>query len=499
MSDIFLGIDVSTTASKAIAIDKAGNVVATSSHEHPFFTPQPLWVEQNPEDWWQTTVQSLNAVLQTVSAADVKAIGLTGQMLGLVAMDEHGTPIRPAILWNDQRSGKQCDEITETIGAEKLWQLTGSLMIPGMMVPKLLWMRENEPDDYAKVRRVLLPKDYVRYRLSGEFVTDVSDGSGTGLMDIGARDWSEEMLAALAIPKAWLPGVVESPDVCARVTADAAAATGLAIGTPIVGGAGDQPAGAVGMGIVGAGAASLTVGTSGVLFTASDRYTPDPQGRGHMWCHAVPGQWCLMGVMQSAAGSMQWLRGMLEDTSSYDAMDAAVADVPAGASGLLFAPYLTGERHPHPDPLARGAFVGLTLRSQQPQLMRATMEGVAFGLRDLVELARAQGIHPESARVSGGGANSPVWRQIMADVMDFPLVSVNTREGGAYGAAILASVGGGAYADVASACAAIIEVGEQTSPTAATSARYEQLYQIFRKLYPTLKEVYADLAAFEEA
>ncbi|MEL6150090.1 MAG: xylulokinase [Chloroflexota bacterium] len=497
MSDVFIGIDVSTTASKAVAIDAAGAVLATSSHEHPFFTPEPMWVEQNPDDWWQTTIQALKGVFQTVNAADVKAIGLTGQMLGLVALDEHGTPVRPSILWNDQRSGKQCDEITDTIGAEKLWQLTGSLMIPGMTVPKLLWMREHEPDSYAKVRHVLLPKDYVRYRLSGELVTDVSDGSGTGLMDVGARDWSDEMLAALEIPREWLPGVVESPEICATVTDEAAAATGLTAGTPIVGGAGDQPAGAVGMGIVGAGATSLTVGTSGVLFTASDRYSPDPQGRGHSWCHAVPGQWCLMGVMQSAAGSLQWLRTMLEATSSYDDMNAAVADVPIGSLGLLFAPYLTGERHPHPDPLARGAFVGLTLRSEQPQLMRATMEGVAFGLSDLVELARAQGIQPSSARVSGGAANSPVWRQIMADVMGFPLYSVNAGEGGAYGAAILASVGGGAHTDVASACEAMIEAGDRTSPGEAERARYEQLYAIFRKLYPTLKDVYADLADFE--
>ncbi len=497
MAGIFIGIDVSTTGSKAVAIDTAGTILASASYPHELSTPRPLWAEQNPDDWRRTTQQALTDVLQIVSAGDVGAIGLTGQMLGLTVLDSNGSPLRPAILWNDQRSGDQCNAITQTVGADALHQRVGSAMNTGMTVPKLLWLREHEPDVYAQVRYILLPKDYVRYKLSGALVTDVSDGSGTGLLDVGARAWSDDMLSALDIPRAWLPDVCESSEVCAQVSAEAAEQTGLRQGTPIVGGAGDQPAQAVGMGIVGAGSTSLTVGTSGVLFTAADKYAPDPQGRGHTWCHAVPGHWALMGVMQSAAGSLRWLHDALAAQHDYDALGAQAEQVPVGSLGLLFAPYLTGERHPHADPFARGTYVGLTLRAGLPQMVRSTMEGVAFGLRDLVELARAQGIRPTDAAVSGGAANSAVWRQIITDVMGFPLYTVNAKEGGAFGAAILAAVGGDAYPDVPSACAAMITRGDATQPDAKTSPRYDELYAIFCKLYPALQDIYADLAAFE--
>jgi xylulokinase len=497
MPRYFIGIDVSTTASKALVIDERGAVVASHGAPHELSTPRPLWSEQDPREWWQATCASLRAVLQQVSPDDVAAVGLTGQMHGLTLLDANNEILRPAILWNDQRTAAECEQITERVGAQWLYQHIGSLMLPGFTAPKIVWVREHEPEVFKRVAHILLPKDYVRFLLTGAYVTDVSDGSGIALMDIGKRTWSNELLAALDIPRALLPDLCEGPEVCARVSAAGAAATGLREGTPVVGGAGDQPATAIGSGILQRGQTSITVGTSGVVFTANDKYQPEPDGRLHTFCHSVPGQWFHMGVMLSAAGGMRWLHDAVAAGSSYDQLSAMAAAVPAGADGLVFVPYLTGERHPYPDPLARGAFVGLTLRSGLGQLVRAVMEGVAFGMRDNLELLRGLGISPTTAAVSGGASQSPVWRQIITDIAGIPLYSINTSEGAALGAAILAAVGAGAWPDVPSACNDLIRKVDVTEPTGDGVAAYERLYPIFRQLYPALRQSFADLAAFE--
>jgi xylulokinase len=497
MPRYFIGIDVSTTASKALVIDERGAVAASHSHAHDLSTPRPLWSEQDPRQWWDATCASLRAVLQQVPADEVACVGLTGQMHGLTMLDAQGQPVRPAILWNDGRSGAQCEAVTKQVGAAWLYQHTGSIMLPGFTAPKIRWVHEHESDIYARTARVMLPKDYVRWLLTGAHVTDVSDGSGFGLMDIGRRDWSDAMLAAFDIPRAWLPELCESPEVCAHISAAGAEATGLRQGTPVVGGAGDQPATAIGSGILGRGQTSITVGTSGVVFTANDQYQPEPEGRLHTFCHAVPGYWFHMGVMLSAAGGMRWLRDALASGSSYAQLSDLAAQVPRGAEGLVFAPYLTGERHPHPDPLARGAFVGLTLRSGLGHMVRAVMEGVAFGMRDNLELLRARGVRPETAAVSGGAAQSQVWRQIITDIAGIPLYTVNSTEGAALGAAILAAVGAGAWPDVPAACADLIRSVDVTEPEAAGAADYERLYPIYRQLYPALSTAFQALAAFE--
>jgi xylulokinase len=497
MPRYFIGIDVSTTASKALVIDERGTVAASHGAPHELSTPRPLWSEQDPHQWWQATCTSLQAVLQQVSADDVAAVGLTGQMHGLTMLDANNQILRPAILWNDQRTAAQCAAITERMGAEWLYQHIGSLMLPGFTAPKIVWVRENEPEIFRRTAHILLPKDYVRFLLTGAYVTDVSDGSGIALMDIGRRAWSDDLLAALEIPRAILPDLCEGPEVCARVSAAGAVATGLREGTPVVGGAGDQPATAIGSGILRRGQTSITVGTSGVVFTANDRYQPEPDGRLHTFCHAVPGYWFHMGVMLSAAGGMRWLHDAVAAGSSYEELSDLAASVPHGADGLVFVPYLTGERHPHPDPLARGAFVGLTLRSGLGQLVRAVMEGVAFGLRDNLELLNSLGVAPSTAALSGGASKSPVWRQILTDIAGIPLYSINSSEGAALGAAILAAVGAGAWPDVPSACGDLIRAVDVSEPSANGVAAYERLYPTFRQLYPALRQSFADLAAFE--
>jgi xylulokinase len=497
MPKYFIGIDVSTTASKALVIDEQGNVITSRSNPHDLSTPRPLWSEQDPENWWEAASKSLREVMKQVSADDVAAIGLTGQMHGLTTLDANGKPIRPAILWNDQRSGAQCEAITAKVGPQRLYQIIGSILLAGFTAPKLLWLRENEPECYQQVKHILLPKDYIRFRLSGAYVADVADGSGLALMDIGKRDWSDELLAAYDFPREWLPELCESQEVCAYVSEAAAAETGLKAGTPIVGGAGDQPAAGVGNGIVERDQASLTVGTSGVAYAISDHYAPEPDGRLHTFCGPIPGTWFHMGVMLSAAGGLRWFHDEFTPDLSYDELNQRIEGVPRGSLGLLFAPYLTGERNPHPDPFARGAFVGLTLRHGLPHMVRAVMEGVAFGMRDQLELLRSLGVNPSEAVVSGGAANSPVWRQLITDIMGIPLYAVNTNEGAAFGAAILASVGAGAYPDVPSACKQMVRKLDTIQPDAAGVAEYARLYPTFQGLYPALKTTYAQLAQFE--
>lgn len=497
MAKYFIGIDVSTTASKAVLIDEQGTVVATQGYPHELSTPRPLWSEQDPHDWWKATSSSIRDVLKEVDAADVAAIGLTGQMHGLTPMDENGEIVRPAILWNDQRSSAECAAIMEKVGEKELYQHIGSILLAGFTAPKIMWMRENEPENYAKIKHVLLPKDYARYRLSGDYVTDVAGGSGFGLMDVGKRDWSPMMIDAFGIPKEWLPRIVESQDVSAYVSEAAATETGLKAGIPIVGGAGDQPAGGVGSGIVKMGMVSMSVGTSGVVYASNDNYAPEPDGRLHTFCGPVPDTWMHMGVMLSAAGGLRWFHDELAGGRSYDELNAMAADVPAGSLGLLFAPYMTGERNPHPDPFARGAFVGLTLRHGLAHMVRSVMEGVAYGMRDNLELLRAQGVDPADAVISGGAAKSPVWRQLMTDIMGIPLYTVNTTEGAAFGAAILAAVGEGTYDTVPSATEAMIRKVDETTPNSEMSKIYEDLYPTFRGVYTGLKDTFANLAKFE--
>ncbi|MGB8648503.1 MAG: xylulokinase [Anaerolineae bacterium] len=498
-----LGIDVSTTGAKALLIDERGNVAASSTTEYALSTPRPLWSEQDPLDWWDGACASIRAALAqaNLTGKDVSAIGLTGQMHGLVLLDRSGQVLRPAILWNDQRTAAQCAEITEKVGGlAKLIALTGNQVLPGFTAPKIVWVRENEPDVYAHVAQVLLPKDYVRYRLTGEYATEVSDASGTLLFDVANRRWSEAVLHTLDIPGDWLPGCTESPEVSGRISAVAAQVTGLLAGTPVVGGGGDQAAQAVGSGIVQPGIISVTSGTSGVVFAHSEKHAADAQGRLHAFCHAVPGKWHVMGVMLSAGGSFRWLRdnlGELERATArltgddpYDLLTREAARAPVGSEGLLFLPYLTGERTPYSDPQARGAFVGLTVRHGKQHMVRSVLEGVSFGLRDSLELVKSLDVPINQVRASGGGAKSPLWRQIQADVFGAELVLVNVTEGAAFGAALLAGVGAQVFASVEEAVAQTIRVTDCTLPIPENVRRYEQFYELYRSLYPALQPIF---------
>jgi len=511
MPTYLLGLDVGTTGCKALLVAEDGSVRASATSEYPMSTPQPLWAEQNPEDWWQAARQSIGQVLQQAqtTGADVTAVGLTGQMHGLVLLDAHGGVLRPCILWNDQRTAPQCEEITRKIGVAKLLELTGNLALPGFTAPKILWVRENDPEVFRRIASVLLPKDYLRYRLTGALASDVSDASGTLLLDVARRDWSSEMVAALGLDRRWLPSLTESPVVSAHVSKEAAAETGLVAGTPVVGGAGDQAAQAVGTGTVAEGVVSVTIGTSGAVFVSSDKYRPEPAGRLHAFCHAVPGKWHLMGVMLAAGGSFRWYRdtfgppaaGEREQAKragrdAYDLLTEEAATVPAGSEGLLFLPYLSGERTPYSDPNARGVFFGLSLRHTRAHLTRAVLEGVTFGLRDSLELVRALGITSREVRASGGGAASGLWRQILADIFDSPIATVNVTEGAAYGAALLAGVGAGVYASVPEACDKVIRIREQVTPSPDARV-YAALYERYRALYPALKNEFAALAALK--
>ena len=501
-----MGIDVGTTGAKALLIGEAGEVVASAVTEYPMYTPYPQWAEQDPEDWWQATVKSIKQVLVESGArpAQIAGIGLTGQMHGLVLLDKDGAVLRPCIMWNDQRTGPQCAWITDKVGPKRILQLTGNPVLPGFTAPKIVWVREHEPEVYEKVARVLLPKDYIRYRLTGDFASEVSDASGTSLFDVGSRRWSEEMLEALDIPAEWLPECYESPVVSGRISQVAAEAAGLKAGTPVVGGGGDQAAQAVGSGIVEMGLVSVTVGTSGVVFASTDEFVVEPEGLLHAFCHAVPQKWHLMGVMLSAGGSFRWFRdtlGRMEKEIAglmgkdpYELLTAEAARAPVGSEGLIFLPYLTGERCPHPDPNARGVFMGLTLRHNKAHLCRAVLEGVAYGLRDSLELMKKLGLEIHQIRASGGGARSDLWRQILADVLDTELVVINVTEGAAYGAALLAGVGGQIYKDVTEACQQAIKVIQRTEPVRRNAALYGEFYPVYRALYNALKPSFDQVA-----
>ena len=498
---VLLGIDIGTSGSKALLVDPDGNVLASATGDYPMFTPRPLWAEQNPQDWWAATVTAVRGVLQSagVRPEQVAGVGLTGQMHGLVLLDNRGEVLRPCIMWNDQRTGAQCEAITEKIGPQGLLQLIANPVLPGFTAPKIVWVREHEPDVYSRIAHVLLPKDYIRYRLTGALATEVSDASGTALLNVEGRGWSEEMLAALDIPAGWIPECHESTVPTAAISAQAASETGLKVGTPVVGGGGDQAAQAVGSGIIEQGTISVTLGTSGVVFAATDRFLLEPEGRLHAFCHAVPGQWHLMGVMLSAAGSLRWYRDVLgqsellkastEGKDVYDVLCQQAASAPAGSEGLIFLPYLSGERTPYPDPDARGVFFGLTLRHGREHMVRAVLEGVTYGLRDSLELMRDMGVEIKQVRASGGGAKSALWRQILADVFNSEIVLTNVPEGAAFGAALLAGVGTGVYEDVGEACARTIRVTDKVEPGADVSV-YEDYYLIYRELYPALAPLF---------
>lgn len=488
----FLGIDTSTTATKTLLMDEDGQVVAVASSAYEYETPQPLWSEQSPELWWMATIQSVRKLLAEtrVPPAQIKALGLTGQMHGMVALDQDGKVLRKAILWNDQRTDPQCDQIRQKIGKDRLLSITGNDALAGFTAPKIMWMKEHQPELYRRVRQILLPKDYLRYRLTAGYATDKAGAAGTLLFDLKERDWSLEVIDALGIDPAWLPRSFEGTEVTGTITHAAAEATGLAAGTPVVGGGGDQAAGAVGMGAVAPGVVSLTLGTSGVVFAATDVPLIEPEGRLHAFCHAVPGKWHLMGVMLSAAGSYRWFRDTLAPGEDFGQLADRAAEISAGSEGLYFLPYLTGERTPHPDPLAKGAFVGLTVRHTRQHLTRAVLEGVAFGLRDSFELILATGLDSiNQVRISGGGTRSPVWRQILADVLGVELVTVNTSEGAAYGAALLAATGAGCFLSVQQACQQVISITGSTLP-GQDQATYQHIYPAYRQLYPALKPIF---------
>jgi xylulokinase len=496
MKNLLLGVDVSTTGSKALLIDEQGTVIAAAVNEHSISTPKPLWSEQDPVEWWEASSKSIRQALELAGAngGDIKAVGLTGQMHGLVMMGEYNTVLRPAILWNDQRTAEECEEITQLLGFDKLLELTGNKALTGFTAPKILWVRKNEPEVYAKTKHILLPKDYVRFQLTGEFAVDKADGAGMILFDLKKRDWSTEILNTLQIPREWLPKTFEGPEITGTITANAAAITGLKAGTPVVAGGGDQAAQAVGVGAVTPGIVALTLGTSGVVFATTSSPLIEPQGLLHSFCHSVPNTWHFMGVMLSAAGSLRWYRDTLAQGMSYDDLLAPTADIPVGCEGLLFLPYLTGERTPHPDPLARGAFVGLTIRHSKAHLTRSVIEGVSFGLRDSMELIKGAGLGQiRQVRVSGGGGRSQLWRQMLSDVLDSELVTVNTTEGAAFGAALLAGVGSGVWKTVEESCNATIKTLESTTPAKYSVAEYEKYYRIYTALYPALKPTFDNL------
>jgi xylulokinase len=472
---VLVGIDVGTSGTKGLAIDPDGTVLATEEAGYPLSTPRPGWSEQDPEDWWRATETVLQRL--TARAGNPAGIGLSGQMHGLVALDAGNHVLRPAILWNDQRTQAECDEIESTIGLERLIALTGNRALTGFTAPKLLWLRHHEPDVYARIARIALPKDYVRLRLTGEHVTDVSDASGTVLLDVAKRRWSDEVVTALDIDPAWLPSTLESPETSGE-TSDTR--------VPVAAGAGDQAAGALGVGVDRPGPLSIALGTSGVVFAALDRFAADPQARVHAFCHAVPQAWHAMGVMLSAAGSLTWFRNTAAPGVPFDTLLKEAQEWPPGAEGLLFLPYLAGERTPHADPDARGAFTGLSLRHDRGALTRAVLEGVAFGLRDSLDLIAALGDPPQTGRVSGGGARSDLWTEIVASVLELPLERVAVDEGAAFGAAILGGVAAGAWPDVHAGVRATVRPRDPVEPNHAWVDVYREQRERFRALYPAL-------------
>jgi xylulokinase len=469
----FVGIDVGTTGVKAVALSEDGEAIGRVERGYPLDTPQPGWAEQDPVQWWDAT----EAALGKLGTSEIAGIGLSGQMHGLVVLDKKREVLRPAILWNDQRTASECAAIEDRVGLERLIELTGNRALTGFTAPKLLWLQKHEPEIYARINHVLLPKDYVRFRLTGELAGDVSDASGTLLFDVEERQWSKEVLTALDLDPAWLPPVLESAELSGHTDA----------GVPVAAGAGDQAAGAVGVGVDHPGIMSVALGTSGVVFAQLPGYRTDPGARLHVFCHALPQAWHAMGVMLSAGGSLRWLRDLLDPNLSYDALVEEAERWEPGTEGLTFLPYLAGERTPHADPDARGSFTGLSLRHDRSALVRAVMEGVAFGLRDSLDLLRSLGVEADVARVSGGGARSDLWLRIVASVLDVPLETTAVEEGAAFGAALLGGVAGGVYSSVDEAVGACVSVRGTIEPEGAWTEAYAEAHERFTALYPALR------------
>ena len=499
----YIGIDVGTSSVKALLINGDGKVIIAANPEYSFQTPKPLWAEGNPLNWWDATQTAIKKLLVTVQSHEIAGIGLTGQMHGMVALNKDGNVLRPCIMWNDQRSHLECDEITQKVGYENLLKITGNPVLPGFTSPKILWTQKNESDLFSSIDKILLPKDFIRYKLTGEFYTDVSDASGTSLLDVGKRSWSSEILEIMGWSMSWMPEVTESTEPSSKISSETSKLTGLKAGTPVVAGGGDCAAQAVGSGIVKEGKVSVTLGTSGVVFAQSDKYRVEPNGKLHAFCHAVPGKWHLMGVMLSAAGSFQWYKNQfgLEEqkiennggANAYELLTQEATQAKAGSEGLFFLPYLSGERTPHPDPYARGCFIGMSLRHQKKHLTRAVLEGVSYGLNDSLSLMKKLGVNPSEIVLSGGGSRSGLWKQILADVFTTPCTMVNALEGAAYGAAILAAVGVGGFATVEDACKAFIQKTETINPGLEQEI-YNQYYPIYKSLYPSLQNQFTQIA-----
>jgi len=506
-----MGIDVGTTGTRAVVVRPDGHVVGAATGDHqPIRMPKPGWAEQDPADWWQATIVAVRAALEAagLKGADIAVVGLSGQMHGVVLLDRTYAVIRPALIWCDQRSQAQCDWITSQVGSERLIQLVSNPALTGFSAPKLLWVRDNEPESYEHAAHFLLPKDFVRFRLTGEFATEVSDASGTLLFDVTNRRWSSEMLGALDVDSKLLPRAYESPEITGQITRETAVVTGLKAGTPVVGGGGDQASSAVGNGIVLPGLTSATLGTSGVIFTYTEAPKLDPHGRIHTFCHAVPGKWHVMGVTQGAGLSLRWFRehfGESEawyarqtDVDSYDLIIKEAEKIAPGSEGLLWLPYLMGERTPHLDAQARGMWFGLTAAHTRAHLIRSILEGVAFSLRDSLEIFQELEIPVKQIRASGGGSRSFLWRQIQTDIYGKELVTLRTSEGSAFGAALLAGVGAKIYASVQESAREAIQIRERMTPQAAKVRRYDKQYQIYRSLYPVVRELAHKLGALGE-
>ncbi len=511
MPNVYLGIDIGTSGTKSLAIDETGKILTSATATYPAFHPKPGWSEQQPTDWWDATVSTIRELIKRgkIRKTDVRGIGLSGQMHGSVFLDKDHQVIRPALLWNDQRTVAECAEIEKKAGGrKKLIEMVSNPALTGFTAPKILWLRNNEPKRFAQMKKVLLPKDYVRFRLTGEFATEVSDASGTLLLDVKKRAWSKALMSKLQLDVEMLPTCYESADITGRLSALAAEATGLAEGTPVVGGGGDQAAGAVGNGIVKAGVISATLGTSGVVFAHAETASADPAGRLHTFCHAVRGKWHQMGVILSAGGSLQWYRNQLagelvaeakkKKVDPYELMVEKAAGAPIGSEGLFFLPYLTGERTPHADPNARGAWIGLSPRHTSAHLIRAVMEGVTYAMRDSLELMRRLGVSTDEIRASGGGARSEFWRQMQADIYSAPVVTINASEGPAFGVALLAATGTGMFGSIEEACDATIKIVSRTRPTKKAIAFYDRAYEVFAGLYPALKDEFGKMASLAD-
>ncbi len=508
---VFLGIDIGTSGTKTLAIDERGKILADATETYPCYHPQPLWSEQDPEDWWRATVTTVRAVLKKarLKAADIKSIGLSGQMHGSVFLDKRNRVIRRALLWNDQRTAAECEEIERRAGGRrKLIKMVANPALTGFTAPKILWLRNREPRNFEALHKVLLPKDEIRRRLTGEYATEVSDASGMLLLDVARRNWSKPLLSKLELDVDLFARCYESEDITGKLSREAAAELGLSTDCVVVGGAGDCAAGAVGNGIVNQGVLSTSIGTSGVMFVHSDTVEIDPEGRIHTFCHAVRGKWHMMGVNLSAGGSLQWFRNQLCQTDMalamkakrepYELLSSEAESVKPGSAGLFFLPYLSGERTPHADPNARGCFIGLTLAHTRGHLVRSIMEGVAYSMRDSLEIIRSLGVPVKQIRASGGGSRSPLWRQIQADVFGQKAATLNAEEGPGYGVALLAAVGAGAFKDIREACQATIKVIKETAPNRSAQKYYDRAFPIYQQLYRSLKDDFQKIAALEK-